>query len=135
MNVKLDTKEKFHEISLLDGVLTANMTADFAEMLSVLQNQVPFNVVLSMEQVREVHPDMQQALVQAQQAYYERHYSFVICCLQPAVEEAFDKAELLEMMNTTSSFRISTFFMRISPTPLMDSYMPPAGSLITLEGT
>ena len=101
MNVKLDTKEKFHEISLLDGVLTANMTADFAEMLSVLQNQVPFNVVLSMEQVREVHPDMQQALAQAQQAYYERHYSFVICCLQPAVEEAFDKAELLEMMNTT----------------------------------
>jgi len=101
MNVKLDTKEKFHEISLLDGVLTANMTADFAEMLSVVQNQPPFNVVLSLEQVQEVHADMQQALAQAQQGYYERNYSFVICCMQPAVEEAFDKAELLEMMNVT----------------------------------
>lgn len=101
MNVKLDTKEKFHEISLLDGALTANMTADFAEMLSVVQNQAPFNVVLSMAEVQEVHPDMQQALAQAQQAYYEHNYSFVICCMQPAVEEAFDKAELLEMMNVT----------------------------------
>lgn len=101
MNVKLDTKEKFHEISLLDSVLTANMTADFAEMLSVVQKQPPFNVVLSLEQVQEVHADMQQALAQAQQAYYELNYSFVICCMQPAVEEAFDKAELLEMMNVT----------------------------------
>jgi len=40
-------------------------------------------------------------LVKVQQKFYENNASFVICELQPPVEELLDKSQLLEMMNMT----------------------------------
>jgi anti-anti-sigma regulatory factor len=42
-------------------------------------------------------------LVKVQQKFYESNASFVICELQPQVEEFLDKDQLLEMMNITPS--------------------------------
>jgi anti-anti-sigma regulatory factor len=40
-------------------------------------------------------------LVNVQQKFYEQNASFVICELQPAVEDFLDKEDLLELMNIT----------------------------------
>ena len=39
--------------------------------------------------------------LQLQQRFYEQNRSFVICELQPSVENALDKEELLELLNST----------------------------------
>ena len=42
-----------------------------------------------------------ETLVKLQQSFYEQNASFVVCSLQPAVEESLDKTGLLELMNIT----------------------------------
>lgn len=101
MNLKIDTKEKFFEITPVEAQLSAIMTADLDKLLSDLQTQPPFNVIFNMEAVQEMDIAIGQSLAIGQNRFYEDSHSFVICCLQPAVEEMLDKAELLEFLNVT----------------------------------
>jgi anti-anti-sigma regulatory factor len=101
MNVKIDTKEKFHEIYLLDEHISANMTVDLEQLLSELQNTPPASVVLSMDAVKTLDTECAKTLAIWQGKYYENSQSFVICHLQPEVEKLLDEAELLEVMNVT----------------------------------
>jgi len=101
MHVKIDTKEKFHEISLMDEHLSANMTVDLEQLLSELQNTPPASVVLSMRAIKILDTECAKALAIWQGKFYENSQSFVICHLQPEVEKLLDEAELLEMMNVT----------------------------------
>lgn len=101
MKVKIDTKQKFHVISIKEPALSANMTAELdASLLPFLQNEVK-NVVLSLKDIETIDDAAGEYLLKIQQMFYEQHASFVICELQPAVEDALEAAELLEMMNTT----------------------------------
>lgn len=99
MNVKINTKEKFHELSLLDEHITANMTVDLEQLLSELQNTPPGSVVLSMQSVKSLDTECAKKVAIWQGKYYENSQSFVICLLNPEVEKHLDKEELLEVMN------------------------------------
>lgn len=101
MNVKTDTKEKFHAITVQDHSLSADMTDDLAGcLLPYLENPVK-NVVLIMSQVKDIDQPAAEKLVQIQQRFYENNASFVCCELQKPVEDFLDQQELLEMMNVT----------------------------------
>jgi len=101
MNVKSNTKEKFHVITINEPVLAANMTADLENrLLSCLQGDVK-NVVLDCKDIQMLDDAAAESLVNVQQTFYEQNASFVICSLQPAVEAALDKTGLLEIMNVT----------------------------------
>ncbi|MGE5106502.1 MAG: STAS domain-containing protein [Sphingobacteriales bacterium] len=101
MNVKIDTKEKFHVVTPKDETLSANMTAELTtRLLELLQNQVK-NVVLSMKVVNVIEPAAAEDLLKTQQTFYENDASFVICELTEQVEKTLDELELLEIMNTT----------------------------------
>jgi len=98
---KIDTKEKFHVITLDEPSLTANMTAELSECLvSFLENDVK-NVILKMQAVEQIDVVAGEALVKLQQNHYENKSSFVICCLQESVENFLDENDLLELMNYT----------------------------------
>lgn len=105
MNVKTDTKEKFHVIRVEEPLLTAVMTDELASHLHpYLQNDVPGsirNLVLDMAGVERMDPDAAGKLVELQQQFYENGASFVICSLQKPVEDFLDEQELLELMNVT----------------------------------
>lgn len=108
INVKSDTKEKFHVVTLSEPVLSASMTGEMADyLLSYLQNDVRpageqvRNLVLRMGEVGSVEPAAAEKLVEIQQQFYENGASFVICELQQAVEDYLDQQELLELMNVT----------------------------------
>jgi len=101
MQVKIDTKQKFHAITIIEPVLTANMTAELDEcLLPFLQNDVK-NVILIVKDINELDDAAGEYLLKIQQTFYEQGASFVICELQPSVEEALDRAGILEMMNVT----------------------------------
>ncbi|HQV62074.1 MAG TPA: STAS domain-containing protein [Chitinophagaceae bacterium] len=101
MNVKTDTKEKFHAITVSDPILSATMTDGIGEcLLPYLQNDVK-NLVLILKNVTSIDTVAAEKLVYIQQKFYENSASFVICELQKQVEDFLDKNELLEMMNVT----------------------------------
>jgi anti-anti-sigma factor len=101
MEVKTDTKEKFHVIRVASDHLTANMAADLYEQLSpILQTTIP-NVVLNVKEVKYLEEEAAELLVKLQQHFYEGNASFVICELSRAVEDLLEKTELLELMNVT----------------------------------
>jgi len=101
MEVKIDTKEKFHVITLLQAELSATMTEEFSDrLLPFLQTDVK-NVVLNLKELQDIDNISAENLVKVQQKFYEAGASLVICELRPQVEEFLDKDQLLEMMNIT----------------------------------
>lgn len=101
MKVKIDTREKFHVITVEDPILAANMTEDLEDcLLPFLENSIK-NLVLNVKDIEQLEMAAAETLVKIQQAFYDNQASFVVCELQPAVEEFLDKAELLELMNVT----------------------------------
>ena len=101
MEVKIDTKEKFHVITLSQPELSATMTEELSDrLLSFLQSDIK-NIVLNLKELRSIDNISAEKLVKVQQKFYENDASLVICEVQPQVEEFLDKDQLLEMMNIT----------------------------------
>jgi anti-anti-sigma factor len=99
MEVKIDTKEKFHVITLQNANLSASMTEEVYDgLLSYLHSDIK-NVVLNLKELQSIDNIAGEILVKVQQKFYENDASFVISDLQPQVEDFLDKNELLEMMN------------------------------------
>lgn len=99
MKVKIDTKERFHVITIEDSILSANMTEELSKkLLSFKENEIK-NVVLNLRMVMEVDKPISETVLNIQQTYYDNNASFVICELQNPVEEFFDNLQLLETMN------------------------------------
>jgi anti-anti-sigma factor len=103
MEVKIDTKEKFHAITVPGPTLSASMTEELAScLLPYLQNDVK-NLVLILKDIETIDNAAGEKLVEIQQSFYENNASFVICEMQPGVEQFLDQIELLELMNVTPS--------------------------------
>ncbi len=101
MLIKSDTKEKFHVITLSESQISASIADDMAvQILAFLQEEVK-NVVMNLDSVSAIELPAAEKLVQIQQQFYENGSSFVICNLQPPVEQFLDENELLELMNVT----------------------------------
>ena len=101
MNVKTDTKEKFSVVTPDEKEIPANMTEELKELLlSYLEKDIP-HLVLKMSNVNTVSPEACETIALAQQKFYENNASFVVCELQPEVENQLEQLELLELMNTT----------------------------------
>jgi len=101
MKVKIDTKEKFHAITVSERSLSASMTEELTDhLLKYLQNDLK-HVVLNLKELELIDNEIAEKLVNVQQKFYENNASFVICELQRAVEKSLDELDLLEMMNVT----------------------------------
>lgn len=101
MSVKIDTKEKFTVVTPISAELSANIAADLAETCNGILEKDVKNVILHMAQVSSVDDTAAAVLLEMSQQFYESNASFVICCLQPSVEEGLEQKELLEMLNVT----------------------------------
>ena len=101
MQVKTDTKEKFHVITVTDASLTADMAAELSDLLlNYLQNDVK-NVILNLKELQSLDELAAEKLVKLQQNFYENNSSFVICEIAKPVEDFLDSVNLLEIMSTT----------------------------------
>jgi anti-anti-sigma factor len=99
MNVKTDTKEKFHVITIGEQAIAANMTADLEQsLMQYLKNNVK-NVILNCKDIETMDDAAAETIVKIQQQFYEQNASFVVCNLQPGLQQSLDKTGLLELMN------------------------------------
>ncbi|MGE5521029.1 MAG: STAS domain-containing protein [Candidatus Dadabacteria bacterium] len=101
MEVKTDTKERFHVIRVKSDHLSAIMAAELDRQILDLLKDTIKNIVLNLEGVKRIDEEAAEHIVRTQQKFYESEASFVICCLQKEVEEFLDNKSLLEMMNIT----------------------------------
>ena len=103
MEVKINTKEKFHAITLPEDSLSATMTEELeACLLPYLQNDVK-NIVLILKDIQNLDIAAAEKLLAIQQTFYENNASFVICEVQRPVEDFLEQHEFLEVMNITPS--------------------------------
>ena len=101
MEVKTDTKEKFHVIRVETTQIPANMAAELnGHFLELLKGTIK-NVVLNLRDVKNIAEEAAETLVRIQQKFYEAGASFVIGELTEEVESFLDSKDLLELMNTT----------------------------------
>jgi len=101
MEVKIDTKEKFHAITVPGPTLSASMTEELAScLLPYLQNDVK-NIVLILKDIQNLDIAAAEKLLAIQQTFYENNASFVICEVQRPVEDFLEQHEFLEVMNIT----------------------------------
>ena len=101
MEVKINTKEKFHAITVSGPSISATMTEELStRLLPYLQNDVK-NVVLILKDIETMDDAAAIALVNIQQKFYENNASFVICELQKPVEKFLEEKELFDLMNIT----------------------------------
>ena len=101
MEVKTDTKEKFHVIRVETPELSANLAAELKNHLEELLKDTIKNIVLNLRNVKSIQEEAAESLVRTQHKFYENNASFVICELTGDVEQFLDKKELLELMNVT----------------------------------
>jgi anti-anti-sigma factor len=101
MKVKIDTREKFHVITILEANLAANMTEEMENCLGPLLEQSVKNVVVNLKDIQTIEIAAAEKITRLQQTFYDNNASFLICCLQPEVEKMLDQEGLLELMNVT----------------------------------
>ena len=101
MKVKINTKEKFHAITVAEPSISATMTEELSAcLLPYLQNDVK-NVVVILKDTETIDDAAANALVNIQQKFYENNASFVLCELQKPVEKFLEEKELFDIMNIT----------------------------------
>ncbi len=101
MNVKIDTKEKFHVIRLPEGPLTANMAAELSEIIQNCRIPDNGNVIIDMTTVTSLDEAAASMLLAEQENAYTMQHSFVVCCLSKDIEKQLDELDILDMMNHT----------------------------------
>jgi anti-anti-sigma factor len=101
MNFKIDTKDKFHVITVTGPLLSADMAEQLTKDLTGILNTSNKNIILSLKEVQETDEKASNMLVQLQQKFYDQNASFVICEIGKDVEEFLDSKNLLELINST----------------------------------
>jgi anti-anti-sigma factor len=101
MMVKIDTREKFHVITILEDYLAANMTEQMDKVVLALLEDNVKNVVLNMKDIKKVDNAAAGHLVKQHDTFYDANASYVVCELQPDVKNQFQHSGLLEKLNYT----------------------------------
>jgi len=101
MELKIDTKEKYQLLTPAEASITANIAAEIVTICNKCLESAQKNMVLNLENVKEIAPDACQILTDLQQAFYDKSASFVMCCLSSNIENAFDSLGLFEVLNLT----------------------------------
>jgi len=101
MEVKTDTKEKFHVIRVETPEMSASMADDLDRLLRELLKGTIRNVVLNLQGVKTIQEEAAEKLVRTQQKFYESDASFVVCEMPAELEDYLDSKDLLELMNVT----------------------------------
>lgn len=87
----------------MEPILSDNIAADLSQLVTKFLHQEISNVVLKVGEVESITEKAAEEMARLQQMFYEKNASFVICDVQPSVEQKLDEMELLEDMNITPS--------------------------------
>ena len=100
MKFKIDTKEKFTVISPIGENLSDNLTAELIQIATGFLQKVIRNVVLNLKNVSSISESAAAHLVKLEQTFHENNASFVMCEVQPSVQQKFNEYDF-EFRNIT----------------------------------
>jgi anti-anti-sigma factor len=101
MMVKIDTREKFHVITIHEARLAANMTEKMDKaILALLEDNVK-NVIINMKDIKNVESAAANHLVKLHNHFYDVNASFVICEIQPEVKNTMEESGVMVKLNVT----------------------------------
>ena len=101
MMVKIDTREKFHVITIHEQDLAANMTEKMEDCLVALLNDNVKNVIINIKDIKNIDNAAAERLIHLQQLFYEQNASFVVCEAQPELKKELDASGALDLLNYT----------------------------------
>ena len=101
MHYKIDTKEKFAVLSLLDPIISSNLVPELNDLIKNLGLTSPKNLVLNLGAVKDWDLSIMALLAQHQEVFYDNNTSFVLCSLSDDLQNALDATEFGEVMNLT----------------------------------
>ena len=101
MMVKIDTREKFHVITIQENNLAANMTEQMDKVIAPLLKDNVKNIILNMKDIKKVDSAAANHLVKLHDRFYDSNASFVVCELQSDIRNQFEQSGLLEKLNYT----------------------------------
>ena len=101
MQYKIDTKEKFSVLSLLDPNLSSNLVPELTALIQKLGANSPKNLVLNLSAVKSWESSIMELFAMHQEVFYDNNTSFVLCCLSDDLQNALDLTEFGEIMNLT----------------------------------
>ena len=101
MMVKIDTKQKFHVITIHEPALAANMTEKMDKVLLPLLDDNVKNVIVNMKDIKMMDSAAAEHLLRLQHTFYDSRASFVVCELQGEVKKSLDSQGILDSVNFT----------------------------------
>lgn len=101
MNVKIDTKDKFTEITLKEENLTANMAVEFSNLLVALIDKKIPHLIFNAEHIKHIDEEVINTLSNIKERFLEADASLVVCNLQPEVYRCLDDKDLIDFLNVT----------------------------------
>jgi len=101
MNIKIDTKEIFYVISLLDSEMTANMSAPLLELITKQQEEEVKSLILQLGKVTAMDEGFASTLIAIKESLYKKNKSFVICNLSENIKQNLVEWGILETLNHT----------------------------------
>jgi len=101
MQYKIDTKEKFTVLTLLDPILSSNLVPELNDLVKNLGLTSPKNLVLNLGAVKDWDLSIMALLAAHQEVFYDNNTSFVLCNLSDDLQNALDLTEFGEVMNLT----------------------------------
>ena len=101
MNVKIDTKEIFHVITINEPILSANMAEELKAICLEVNTPTSISIVLNMEQVEEMDHAVALVLQELHEKQYMHKKSFVICGIKPVIKSTLQEHDIFETLNLT----------------------------------
>lgn len=101
MKVKIDTREKFHVITVHEPHFAANMTEQMDKVLLPLLDNNVKNVIVNLQDIQTLDTAAAEHILSLQHQYYDLNASFVVCGLRPDVKKVFSSEDLLDSLNHT----------------------------------
>jgi hypothetical protein len=101
MNIKIDTKEIFYVISLLDSEMTANMSATLLDLITKQQEEEVKSLILQLGKVTVMDEGFASTLIALNESLYKKNKSFVICNLSENIKQNLVEWGILDNINYT----------------------------------
>jgi anti-anti-sigma regulatory factor len=101
MNIKIDTKEIFYVISLLDSEMTANMSATLLDLITKQQEEEVKSLILQLGKVTVMDEGFASTLIALNESLYKKNKSFVICNLSENIKQNLVEWGILDKINYT----------------------------------
>ena len=87
MNIKIDTKEIFYVIFLLNSEMTANMSATLLDLITKQQEEEVKSLILQLGKVTAMDEGFASTLIAVKEALNKKNKSFVICNLSENIKQ------------------------------------------------